>query len=528
MAEVIEKQTARLNEQSDLLHEQSALLSEQSEVIKNLQAQLAWFKRQTFGKKSEKYAADNQPSLFSAEELGDITTTTPQAEVVETVVHRKTQKGVKKTRESWENLPVLETRVLEPKNVDTNRYRRIGEEVTYQVGFEPGKLFRIAIVRPKYGLIDSTEPVEKGQGVLIATMPLLPINKGIPSESLLAEILLQKYEYHLPFYRQIKQFAHLGMTGLKEATVAGWFKRTMELLRPLYNALVKEVFSSDYCQSDETTTPVIDNDRHQAVREYLWMTRAVQEKLVAFFYDDGSRAGQVIKDKADEHNFKGYLQCDGFGGYTAAFKPGCGVTLVNCMVHIRRHFLDAKPENPKAATMMLDQIKELYKIEHDCDFAGMTAEQRLVRRNLHSRPIMEKMKRWMETEGLRYSERSLIGKAVTYAYVRWNNMMNILKDGRLLLDNNLAENEIRPITLGRKNYLFCGNHEAAGNMCVITSLLATCRNHDINPRQYLQSIIAAMPNFAKATHEELLPLLPHRWKEYHPEAIMEKVRTLAK
>ena len=161
----------------------------------------------------------------------------------------------------------------------------------------------------------------------------------------------------------------------------------------------------------------------------------------------------------------------------------------------------------------------------------MDFDARRSERQAKSRPIMEEMKKWMETEGSRYSESSLTGKAVTYAYeyASWDNMMRVLDDGRLLLDNNLAENEIRPITLGRKNYLFCGNHESAENMCVIQSLLATCRNHDVNPRLYLNSVIASMPYFDKASEEDLIQLLPHRWKEYHPEAIMTTpVRQLAK
>lgn len=159
----------------------------------------------------------------------------------------------------------------------------------------------------------------------------------------------------------------------------------------------------------------------------------------------------------------------------------------------------------------------------------MDFDARRSERQAKSRPIMEEMKKWMETEGLRYSESSLTGKAVTYAYTRWDSMMRILDDGQLLLDNNLAENEIRPITLGRKNYLFCCNHESAENMCVIQSLLATCRNHDINPRLYLNSIIASMPYFDKASEEDIAQLLPHRWKQYHPEAVMTTpVRQLAK
>lgn len=514
--------------------QQGRQISELTRQVKELTAQIAWFQRQMFGRKSEKNInIDNGPNLFDIAgvelETPEIKPEEPQTEPVMETITRKSQKGTKKPRQTWDNLPVLEQRIIEPEGVDLTRYRRIGEEVTTLVGFEPGKYYRIEIIRPKYGLIDPTEPVEKGKGVIIAPMPKFPIYKGVPDASLLTEIVLQKYEYHMPFYRQIKQMAHMGMTGVKEATMVGWYKRTMELLRPLYDLMVAEVFRCDYVQTDESTVPVINNEKPQADKEYLWMSRAVMEKLVVFFYDEGSRAGNVIKDKTDEYNFNGYLQCDGFGGYTAAYKSSVDVRLVNCLVHIRRHWEQALPENRSAASWFLGKIRELYHIEHECDALAMDFEARKAERQKRSKPVMEEMKKWMETEGIHYSERTLTGQAVTYAYTRWENMMRVLEDGRLKLDNNLAENEIRPITLGRKNYLFCGNHESAENMCVIQSLLATCRNHNINPRLYLNSVIASMPYFEKAKESDLMQLLPHRWKEYHPEAIMETtVRQQAK
>ena len=140
-------------------------------------------------------------------------------------------------------------------------------------------------------------------------------------------------------------------------------------------------------------------------------------------------------------------------------------------------------------------------------------EQRKDERTKKARPIMEAMKLWMETEGIKYSPNSLIGKAITYAYTRWNNMMRYLDDGRVRIDNNLAENAIRPITLGRKNYLFCGDHEAAVSMSVVCSLLATCKAHEVNPRDYLNDVIARMPYMQKATNDELLQMLPQKWKK---------------
>ena len=528
MKEAVENQSRQMS----VLLSQNAEMSQQ---IKELTAQLAWFRRRYFGRSSEKHLdLDNQPSLFDAAGIEIPTDTAivvedePQDESAADDNTAKKRKSVPRPRQTWDNLPVLKTIVIEPEGVDLSRYRRMGEETTYLVEKEPGKLYRVAYVRVKYGLIDPTEPVEKGKGVIIAPMPLFPINKGIPGPTLLADVLLQKYEYHMPFYRQIKQLAHLGMAGVKEATMTGWFRQTMELLAPLHKALMAEILKYDYCQADESTVPVINPEAHQADKEYVWMIRAVLGGLVAFFYKVGSRAGDVIKEQTDKYNYKGYLQCDGWTAYPAAYKASPDVSLVNCMVHIRRSFEQALDENRKAASWFLAKIKEIYRIEHECDLAGMTPEQRKVHRNLKTRPIMVEMKNWMEKDGLCYSGKTQIGKAVTYAYTRWDNMMKVLDDGRLLWDNNLAENEIRPITLGRKNYLFCGNHEAAGNMCIIASLLATCRNHDVNPRLYLEDIIAKMPYKNKATTEDLVELLPHKWKLQHPEAVMEKVRNLAK
>ena len=506
-------------------------LTEQNESlqsrIKELTAQVAWLNRQLFGRKSEKLPVydPNQLDLFTdmlpenAQQIADAHDKAVE-EIVKTKEERRREK---KHRIMMEDLPVLEQVVLTPDNLDTNLYKKIGQEVTRIVEHKPGLLYIKEIIREKWGLKDNTSTAPKGMsGVLIAPMPLLPIYKGIAGASLLAEILLQKYEYHMPYYRQIKQYSHLGMKGLTESTVDGWFKQTMELLKPLYEVLKAEVMKADYVQADETTTPVINKDTHKAAKEYLWMVRAVMERLVLFHYDHGSRAGAVIESLANRYNFKGYLQCDGFAGYETAFKTNPDVHLVNCMVHIRRHFEQALDENRDMAEHALKEIQHLYKIEHICDDAQMSFDERKAKRQELSKPIMEAMKLWMETEGVKYSESSQIGKAITYAYTRWDNMMRYLEDGRLLLDNNLAENEIRPVTLGRKNYLFCGNHEAALNMAVVCSLLATCRNHDVNPRDYLNDVISQLPYHAKASHEELLQLLPHKWKLTHPESVMTK------
>ena len=507
----------------------------QSEQIKNLQerikeltAQVAWLNRQLFGRKSEKLRVydPNMPDLFADEFSGLRQQAEEKRDEAVEKIEKESVEDVKRNRQNRkmiEDLPVLETDTIEPKGVDLSLYRRIGEEITKVVKHKPGMLYVKVIIRPKYALKDSTLLPPAGQkGVEIAPMPLMPVDKCIADTSLLSEILLQKYEYHVPFYRQIQQYRHLGMKGLTESTMDGWFKKTVELLKPLYEELKWEVFSCDYVQADETTVPVINREKHRADKEYLWMVRSVMEKLVIFHYDGGSRAGAVIESLANQYNFKGYLQCDGFAGYETAFKANPDVRLLNCLVHIRRHFEQALDENREMAQHALTQIQHIYKIERQCDEAGLSYDERRQTRQELSRPIMEAMKVWMETEGIKYSPSSLTGKAITYAYTKWDNIMRCLDDGRLYWDNNLAENVQRPITLSRKNFLFCGNHEAAVNMSVICSLLATCKAHGVNPRVYLNDVIAQMPYHKKATQEELLNLLPHKWKLKHPECVLTR------
>lgn len=528
LLKTIEGLNASVASLSDTNKKQTEQNEKLQERIKELTAQVAWLNRQLFGRKSEKLRVydPDMPDLFADEFSGLRQQAEEKRDEAVEKIEKESVEDVKRNRQNRkmiEDLPVLETETIEPTGVDLSLYRRIGEEITRVVKHKPGMLYVKVIIRPKYALKDSTMLPPDGQkGVEIAPMPLMPVDKCIADTSLLAEILLQKYEYHVPFYRQIQQYRHLGMKGLTESTLDGWFKKTVELLKSLYEELKREVFSCDYVQADETTVPVINREKHKADKEYLWMVRSVMERLVIFHYEEGSRAGAVIESLTNQYHFKGYLQCDGFAGYETAFKTNPDVRLLNCLVHIRRHFEQALDENREMAQHALTQIQHIYKIERQCDEAGLSYDERRQKRQELARPIMEAMKVWMETEGIKYSPGSLTGKAITYAYTKWDNIMRCLDDGRLYWDNNLAENVQRPITLSRKNFLFCGNHEAAVNMSVICSLLATCKAHDVNPRVYLNDVIAQMPYHKKATQEELLNLLPHKWKLKHPECVLTK------
>jgi len=524
MLEMLQEMLASQAESLRLLTEQIAEKDRINKALEqrvaDLSAQLAWFQRQMFGRKSEKMPLmdPNQMSLFDEPIAPEVV----QAQEVATEqIEKETpeeRKQKRQNRKMMEGLSVIERIVLKPEGIDET-YKKIGEEVTRVVKYIPARLGIIEYVREKYA-----KPNGISTDIRIAPMPLLPIYKGIADATLLAETILNKYEYHLPLYRQVQQYHHLGFK-VNESTIASWIKPTADLLRPLYDELVAEIFKSHYIQCDETTTPVVDKEKHKTNKEYLWMIRAVKERLRCFHYDDGSRAGAVIETLAKQHHYEGYLQCDGFAGYETAFRYNSNVQLVNCMAHIRRHFEQALDENRQAAEFALGEIQKLYQIERNCTEAKSDAERKQKRNEL-ARPILEHLKAWMETEGVKFSERSLMGKAVTYAYTRWDNMMRYLEDGSLLIDNNLAENAIRPITLGRKNYLFCGNHEAAGWMSVICSLIGTCKEHGVNPRMYLNDVIAKMPyvtaNPLKSpAKSQLHQLLPHVWIQSHPEAKLD-------
>jgi transposase len=482
--------------------------------INELLSQIAWLNRQLFGRRSEKLAHldPNQPSLFEdvtvPQQTAEEIESARQASVEQIVISSVDRKKERRQRKLLENLPVIEE-VIEPEGIDLSKYKRIGEERTRTLEFEPGRLYVKEIIRPKYGLRDNTLlPGEGRSSVLIAPLPLLPIYKGLPGTGMLTEILLQKYEYHVPFYRQVQAFRHLGLR-IPENTLNGWFKPACELLAPLYEALKDEVLRTDYIQVDETTLPVIDHDSHQARKEYLWVVRSVMERQVFFHYDDGSRSGKTVNTLLQ--SFKGYLQSDGYSAYNV-FEERKDICLVACMSHIRRAYEKALEEHKSLAEHALKEIQSLYRIEQMADEKELSHNERRALRKKLAVPILDAFEKWMKETYQTVLPGSRIGQAITYSYTRWLRMKKYLEDGRLMIDNNLAENAIRPIAVSRKNFLFCGNHQAAAHTAIICSLLASCKGVGVNPREWLHDVIAKLPYYCQpGKTKDLKELLPAHW-----------------
>lgn len=417
-------------------------------------------------------------------------------------------KTSRRNRIVMDDLPVI-TVVIEPEGLDPDKYVKIDEEHTRTLEMKPGYLYVKDTVRPTYALRDDTEAIENGRkSVITAPMPLMPIYKGMPGASMLTEVLLQKYVYHVPFYRQVKQLEHLGVK-LSRKTLSGWFKPVCELLEPLYQVLKREVLSSDYIQVDETTLPVINHDRHKAAKEYIWIVRAAMPHLLFFHYDNGSRAQKVAAELLKP--FKGYLQCDGYSGYDI-FEDREEVRLCACLAHIRRHLESGKEENREYAMQGLKLIQDLYNVEHMADEQQLSYEDRAKLRLRLSKPVLDSFELWLKNTYPKVLKRSLMGKAIAYAYPLIPRMRHYLYDGRIFIDNNRCENALRPIVLTRKNMLFCGNQEAAKKTAIICSLLSSCKECGVNPREWLNHVIAKLPYYLEPkSNGNLRELLPNKW-----------------
>lgn len=496
-------------------------IKEQDEKIKQLTDQLAWYRRKFWKSSSEKYIPQdpNQRKI----DFDGLDVLPEEQEVMETaakeVISYERKKPEKKNKPVRLPLPDhlrRETEVIEPKGIDEN-WERIGQEVTEILEHKPGELYVRQIIRPKYVLKkelqieqeQSEQGEEKKQNVKIAGLPLLPLPRSNAGASLLAELLLGKYMYHLPFHRLIEMFKQVGVN-LPPATVNGWFSSSSDLLRALYYRLRELVLATDYIQIDESTVPVIDNKKKRAVKAYLWVVRSVMDKLVFFHYDKGSRAQKVIIELL--HDFQGAIQTDGYDAYSI-YEHKKGVLLLGCWAHARRKFTEALKEDKAGAEYALEQIAMLYKVETMADDQNLDYNERAELRQRLAYPIQTAFEKWVVNYFPKTIQGGRMHKALRYTYNLFQRLSRYHLDGRYKIDNNLVENAIRPLALGRKNFMFCGNHDAAENAAVMYSLLGCCKASDVNPREWLTDVFTRIPEYNNNYDLDLADLLPHNWQE---------------
>ena len=503
-----------LAERDGMRAKMEGLMAEKAEmqaVIDDLRSQMAWFRRKFFGSMSEKHLPLEpnalEPTLFDTqlteEEQEKLDAEVKKMEeengrVIEVKAHRREVR-----KPVFSALPVEETHLYPEGVKDNPDYVEIGVENTDTLAIRPAKMYIKRTVRHKFVLKSSLQIEEPGrQTFLIAPVPDTIIPKSMASESLLADILINKYVYHLPFYRQIQKYRELGVV-LSDATMGDWFAAVCSKLRPLYDRLRERIMESDYIQVDESTLPVIDNEKHRAVKGYMWAVRDAIGGSVYFHYDMGSRSGDTARRLIG--GYRGAVQTDGYEVY-ASFENTPGKMMIGCWAHVRRKFVEALEENRRYASEAIVYISKLYKIEGEMRDAGLDAEAVRQRRQKESYPVIRDFEKWMDSVAGNFSPKSRMAKALVYTYALLPRLSRYVLDGRYQIDNNVIENAIRPLALGRKNYLFAGNHDAAVRAAIVYSLFSCCKAAGIDTRAWLEDVLTRLPS-----ENDLDALLPANW-----------------
>ena len=506
---------ALFEENKRLLAEVKKLSAEKAELenaVSSLKSMMEWYRKKLFGKMSEKNLPLDpsalEPTLFN-EQLSEEEQAALDAEVksmeeqnakvIEVKAHkREVRKPV------YSNLPVIVTDIYPEGMKDNPDYVEIGVENTDRIAIRPAQMYIERIARHKFVLKSSLQVENPDrQAFEIAPLPEMIIPKGMASESLLADILINKYIYHLPFYRQIQKYKELGVV-LSDATINDWFAAVCSKLRPLHDKLREQIMNKDYIQVDESTLPVIDNEKHRAVKGYMWAVRDAVGGSVYFHYDMGSRSGETAVKLIGK--YRGAVQTDGYEVYES-FENAPGKRMIGCWAHVRRKFVEALDEDRKHASEAIVYISKLYKLEAEMKEAKLKPDAIKERREKEAYPIIQDFEKWMNTVAGNFAPRSRMGKAIVYTYSLLPRLSRYILDGRYNIDNNGVENAIRPLALGRKNYLFCGNHDAAVRAAIIYSLFASCKAHDIDIRSWLEDTLKRIP-----TEKDITMLLPENWQ----------------
>lgn len=402
----------------------------------------------------------------------------------------------------------VEDVIIDPQG-DLTQYHVIGQEVTEILVHQPEKFKIKRIVRQKWAL-NNPQDIEH-KGVLIAPLPSRTVKRGLFDESVLVHLLISKYIDHLPLHRLGMMFQRQNIH-IPASTLSDNVAMAAGALKPIYQAIKREALANRYLQVDETEFKVQRSGKKGSChRGYMWVYHAPCDGLVFFDYQPGrdhTGPAGILKD------FKGVLQTDAYKVYQSLFANKEGVTHLYCMAHIRRKFDEAASHDLKRASYAVKQIAALYAIEKEIrESATPLAEEDIVAiRMERCLPVLKEMKAWLEQQ---YAAKPVgpIATAIAYALPLWDAMSVYLLHGHLRIDNNEIENAIRPLAIGRKNYLFAGTHETAQNAAIIYSLFATCKKHQVNPYLWLSDVLAKIndPDYEGRYSD----LMPHRWKLNH-------------
>ncbi|MGB5376769.1 IS66 family transposase [Muriicola sp.] len=439
-----------------------------------LRQELATLKKLIFGTKSERYRSqegDQQLHLFVDEQPEE----EKEVSEKETISYDRKKGNHTGRNKLPDHLPVEEI-VIEPEE-DTSGLKKIGEEVTETLKYTKASLVKLKTIRPKY-----EKPNQ--EGVLIAPLPSRAMHKCIAEPSLISHILVSKFVDHLPFYRQIKMFARDFDWELSSSTINDWFVACCTLLKPIYDQMVEGVKTSNYLQVDESPIKVLESEKEKQTHQgYQWVYHSPLEKVIVFHYRKG-RGMQGPKEFLSD--YQGYLQCDGYKVYDRIGKVA-SITLVGCIAHARRYFHQALENDSSRSKYALEKFKAIYHIERKWKAPEKTITQQ-ERKSLINTHLQE-LKTWCEQQVHSVLPKSAIGKAIGY-YLKQYPKLKVVADQEFIeIDNNLIENKIRPLALGRKNYLFAGSHKSAQRIAMMYSFFATCKAKGKDPGLWLENTL---------------------------------------
>lgn len=501
---------------NSLLQEISNLKSENTLLktrVESLERILITMKREKFGRKSERVVDDGsqqtsllsllndeEKNLFNEAEVIDSSSAKEKEEIE---IHGYKRKQSKKTPLS--ELPVDEVRVIdltENEKICSEHKKdlpKVGEKVVYKLEIIPQSRKVIKEVTPIYGpCSDFCGQEKKSQD----SYDILPGTAATPS--LLAHLLVSKYDFALPFYRIEKLWDRLGID-ITRATMARWTIASAEQLRPLINLMNDDLMIQGYFQCDETHVNVLNlNGKRFTSKSYIWTRYSPVIPIVLYEFHP-TRSGEVPKLYLDD--FKGYIQVDGYGGYNVV-DQFINAVRACCWQHVRKYFYKAyKDEKSSLAYEALKIIRRLFKVDQEALDLKLTYEQRKQLRDEKSRPIIDELKAWLDKYKPDVRPNSYLGQAIDYTLNRWDELLVFLSDGRIELSTNLVENKNRPFALGRKNWLFFDTDLGAEAGCTIYSLIESAKSNNKDPQKYLEFVFTEIPK-AK-TQEDLEKLLPY-------------------
>jgi transposase len=472
-----------------------------TELVASLTDQLEWLKRQIFGQKSERVlpTTDAQVAL----DLGNVPERRTPAET-ETITYTRTSPNANKTPHGREEIPAYIPRVIipiEPK-YDTTGMEKIGEKITEQLEYKAPEFFVKRYVRPVHATMENGE-----RTLLCPELPPLCIEKGKLGPTVVAHTIISKCQDHLPHYRTAQMINRDCAMAIPESTIRDAFRQGIFLLDAIGNRLKELAVKSDYLQMDESTIKVIIHPtRGKTHQGYMWVRHAPLEKIVLFDYQ---KTRSIERGKRLLEHFHGTLQTDGLDLYPPICKE-LGLTHAGCMDHCRRGFENALTNDKERASQALDLIRPLYAVEETARQQNLTAEARLELRKEKSEPLFQAFINWA-TENLKnIRPKPPIGRAIIYLLERKIELGRFLKDGRVELSNIFIENAIRPLAIGRNNFLYSGSEDGARRLATAYTIIGTCVKNDINVRTYLNLVLQELPKRLSKNIDDLLPIY---WKE---------------